>query len=248
MPSISISSDTHFRTCAAMLLIAVDVAATAGLCSAAPASQPLPDYARADAQTIKAHTQEIVSSPRFAQRITLRQWLLEKLSRWGRPRVHLPEPVTSFFSTAITVWCLLTLLAILVHLAWTIWLLARPSRTRTGGSGRGSGPREVTCPEELWQQSQRLAQSGEFRVAVGVLLVAVLRQLEAMKVLSFHKSKTNGEYVREYPGHLGGRREFVQFVATFERNIYGGLEIHGQTYDAMNSLAKRIIGDVSQNA
>ncbi len=120
MPSVSFSSDTCLRNRAAMLLIAIGIVAVAGFCSAAPASRPSPDYARTDAQTIKAYTQEIISSPRFAQRITLRQWLLEKLNRWGRPKVDLPKQVTSFFSTAITIWCLLTLVAILIHLVWTM--------------------------------------------------------------------------------------------------------------------------------
>ena len=38
-------------------------------------------------------------------------------------------------------------------------------------------------------------------------LVALLRRLDALKVLHFHKSKTNGEYLREYPGQRAGREQ-----------------------------------------
>jgi hypothetical protein len=249
MPFGSITTAPCIRGPAATLLIVLAVAAGAHPSSAAPPSPAASDYARADAQTIKAHTQEIIANPRFAPRMTLGQWLIEKLRGWDRPKVHLPKGIGTFFSIAITTWCLLTLVAILGHLVWTIWLFAHPSGTRAaGGSGLASDAGEITCPDELWRQSQQLAQRGAFRGAVGVLLLALLRHLEATKVLSFHKSKTNGEYIREYPGHRAGRPEFVQFIATFERDIYGGLEIHGQTYEAMSVLAKRIIGDVSQDA
>jgi len=249
VPFGSINVTSRIRISAAMIVITLGIAAIGGLCSAAPASSSPADYPRTDTETIKACTREIVASPRFAPRITLRQWLVQKLGRWDPPEVDLPEGVGTFFVTVVTVWCLLTLVAILAHLVWTIWLFAHPARARAGdGSGRDSEAREITSPDELWLHSQRLAQSGEFRGAVGFLLVALLRRLETMKVLHFHKSKTNGEYVREYPSHRAGCREFAQFVVTFERSIYGGLEVRGQTYDAMNSLAKRIIGDVSKDA
>ena len=43
-----------------------------------------------------------------------------------------------------------------------------------------------------------------------------------------------------------GRREFVQFIAAFERTIYGGFEVAGPTYDTMSTLAKQVLSDVSQ--
>ncbi len=82
--------------------------------------------------------------------------------------------------------------------------------------------------------------------AIGVLLVALLRRLDALKVLHFHKSKTNGEYVREYPGERAGRREFVQFITAFEHSIYGGSEAAGPTYDTMTILAQQVLRDASE--
>lgn len=246
--STLIGPTAGFRHRAAMLLIVLGIAATAGVCSQAPSPRSSADHARTTAETVKAHTQEILSNPRFAKHITLRQWIREKLGRRDKSNVHLPQGVKTFVSTVAIIWCLLTLLAILGHFVWTIWLLAHPSSTRANdGPGAGPGAAEITDPDGLWDRSQQLARGGEFRGAVTVLLVAMLRRLDASNVLRFHKSKTNGDYVREYPDHLPGRREFVQFIVAFERNIYGGLDIRGSTYEAMNSLAKRIIGDVSQN-
>ena len=248
MPLAFVNTATRIRMAVAMFMIVFGVATTTGLGSATPASLPSANYPRTDVDTIRTCTQEIVAHPRFAPRMTVRQWLIEKLGRWDAPDMDLPEGVGTFLSTVITIWCLLTLVAILAHFVWTIWLFARPARTRTGdGLGGGSEAQEITSPDELWLYSQRLAQTGAYRGAVGVLLVALLRRLEAMKVLSFHKSKTNGEYVREFPAQRAGRQEFAQFVMTFERSIYGGLDIRGQTYDAMNSLARRVIDDVSKD-
>jgi len=208
------------------------------------ASAPV-DYMRADAPTIQTHLQKILSDPRFAAHKTFWQWLGEKLVRWGGP--HLPKGVTKFITWVVLIWCFLTLAAILAHLVWTIWLLTRPRRGSPASElPAGSEDYENASFEQLWQRSAELARTGAFRAAVGVLLVAVLRQLDALKVLHFHKSKTNGEYVREYPSQRAGRQGFAQFVTAFERSIYGGSEVAEPAYDTMSTLAKRVVSDVSQ--
>jgi hypothetical protein len=230
-------------------LPALAVIAIVSLHAGAPASAASRDFERADAQTIRDHTRQIVSDPRFAPRKTFWQWLGEKLSRWDRPDVDVPEWVKMAAGCAVITWCVLTLLAILAHAAWTIWMLVGPARHRAAEApGESSNLYESASFEQLWERARALAATGAFREAAGVLLVALLRRLDTLKVLSFHRSKTNGEYVREYPGHRAGRPEFMQFVATFERTIYGGLEVPGRTYDAMSHLAKQILDNVSQSA
>lgn len=202
------------------------------------------DYARADAETIRTHVQEILSDPRFTPHKTFWQWLREKLARWEGP--HLPKAVTKFIERVVILWCVLTLLAIFGHLAWTIWLLMRPQRDSLGSELPASAEDYENAPfGQLWERSAELARRGAFRAAVGVLLVALLRQLDALQVLHFHKSKTNGEYVREYPSQRAGRREFVQFVAAFEQNIYGGSPVAGPTYATMTTLAKQVLSNAS---
>jgi hypothetical protein len=209
-----------------------------------PARSAPADYARAEAETIRTHVQEILSDPRFAPHKTFWQWLREKLVRWGGP--HLPEGVKKFIEWVVILWCILTLLAIFAHLAWTIWLLVRPQRGAPGSElPAGAEDYENASFEQLWERSAELARHSAFRAAIGVLLVALLRQLDALKVLHFHKSKTNGEYVREYPGQRAGRLEFVQFVAAFERNVYGGSPVAGPTYATMTTLAKQVVSNAS---
>ena len=210
------------------------------------ASAPV-DYMRADAPTIQTHLQKILSDPRFAAHKTFWQWLGEKLVRWGGP--HLPEGIRKVIERVVIIWCVLTLLAIFAHLAWTIWLLVRPQTSSPGAElPPGSENYENASCEQLWQRSAELARTGAFRAAVGLLLVALVRGLDALKVLRFHKSKTNGEYVREYSSQRGGRREFVQFVIAFERSIYGGSEVARSAYDTMTALARQVLTDASQKS
>ncbi|MEN6424157.1 MAG: DUF4129 domain-containing protein [Phycisphaerales bacterium] len=206
-----------------------------------------PKYERPDTQTIKNHTREILADPQFSPQKTFRQWLTEKLSRWNRRDLDLPDGVGRFVLWAVISWCILALLAILIHLGWTIWMaVRRPKRPGVVAGPGASHLYEQLSFEQLWQKSQELARQGAFREAAGVLLIALLRRLEALHVLRFHTSKTNGEYLREYPGEQAGRPQFVQFIGMFERSIYGGIEVPRQAYETMDSLAQRIVSDVAQ--
>jgi hypothetical protein len=212
----------------------VDVAAT-------------PAYERADAETVTRLVNEITSSPEFMPRKTFRQWLHEKLGRRDGPKPNLPKGVGAVIFWAVTIWCVLALVAILIHLAWTIWVGVRPARDQRAPAGGYGGADDITSPQELWSRSQGLARAGKFPEALAMLLLALLRRLETKKIVSFHKSKTNGEYVAEYPRDLPGRREFAQFVEAFERSIYGGLPVARRTYETMTSTAERIIHDASED-
>ncbi len=227
------------------LLVAVGAAWAAVVPVAAASADRTFQYERPDAQTIKEHTRQILSDPQFAPRKTFSQWLLEKFRRWDRPDVRLPRGIGTFLLWAVIAWCLLTLLAIFIHFLWTIWVLFR--RPQVSGfplGADGSVLYERLSFDQLWQKSQDLAQRGSYRDAAGLLLLALLRRLDASRVLRFHTSKTNGEYLHEYPAQSPGRSQFAQFVAAFERSIYGGLEVPKQTYETMNSLAERIVSDV----
>jgi hypothetical protein len=227
-----------------LALVLFGVATAVPRARTAPVSAPA-DYARADAETIRSHLEDILSDPRFAAHKTLWEWLREKLRRWGVPDLS-PE-WANFIAWAVAAWCLLSLLAILGDLGWTIWLLLRPEkRTSIAEVPGGSERYENASFEQLWERSAGLARAGEFRAAIGVLLVALLRRLDTLKVLHFHKSKTNGEYVREYPGERAGRREFVQFITAFERSIYGGSEVAGPAYNTMSTLAQQVLRDASE--
>jgi len=231
----------------ALVAIALTVLSLGRPCAASRGVAETSRYERADAPTIKTCTREILADPRFAPRKTFRQWLNEKLSKWDRPDITVSDGVERFILWAVVSWCVLSLLAILIHFAWTIWIaVRRPKSAAIGVPHEGAELYEQLSDEQLWRKSQELAGQGAFRQAVGVLLIALLRRLEGSSVLRFHTSKTNGEYLREYPSDVAGRSQFTQFIGLFERSIYGGLDVAGPTYETMNSLAQRIVSDVDQ--
>jgi hypothetical protein len=206
------------------------------------------EYRRTDIETIRGTVTEIVSDPAFMPRKTFGQWLQEKLRKWDRPNLDLSSRVSAVIFWVFMIWCILALVAILAHLGWTIWLGVRPSGNLRGAGGvSGLAADEITSPEELWNRSTALARAGAFREAMGLLLLALLRRLETREIVTFHRSKTNGEYVAEYPRDLAGREAFAAWVGAFERTIYGGLPVVGQTYETMTSAAERIIHDAFEN-
>lgn len=202
-------------------------------------------YDRPEAETIETVTQQIAADPQFLPRKTFMQWLGEKLNRWGGPDIDLPKGLGRVIYWIVVIWCVGALIAILGHMIWTICLAVRPSSTPSGAADSIKALEKITSPEQLWIRSRELAEAGQFREAMGALLLALLRQLERRHVVRFHRSKTNGEYVSEYRRDLAGYGEFRDFVATFERSIYGGLPVARQTYDNMTTAAERIIHDVS---
>lgn len=204
-------------------------------------------FERVDAETIKMHTHQILSDIRFSPRKTFWQWLIEKLSKWEGPRLGLGTGWAQFVLWAVIIWCILTLAAILIHLIWTILILI-PSKAGSSRFRRHLGIESLGSKsfEELLKIAQELAGNRAFREAVGILMLSLLRWLDSGSLIRFHESKTNGDYIREYPTAHPSRKDFKKFVIAFERTIYGGLQVDGQVYRQMNVLLEQIRNHVNQ--
>lgn len=204
-------------------------------------------FNRADVETIKIHTHQILSEQDFAPKKMFRQWLGEKLFKWKGPKFDLGRGWTTIICWIIIIWCILTLIAILIHFILTIRLLIRSNVNSSGTtSSIGSESVKVTSFAELYKMTQELAKNGAFHEAISTMTVALLRWLDSMSIVRFHESKTNGDYIREYPSGYAGRDEFRKFVLIFEQTIYGGLRSSGQIYRQMNSLMEHIRNCVTQ--
>ena len=218
--------------------------------SAAPGEAPAPRSAdRADAAVIKDAARDILSQPRFTQRSSFWEWLLEKLGDWSPPDFQLAWSPGwgALLMWFIVIWCVLTLLAILAHFAWTILTMLR-GRGPGGGAAGSRLPRFaqlMACsPEELDALQSRLAAEGAFREAVGVMMVALLRRMEALHVLRFHESKTNGDYVREFDAGRQGRDAFRTFVNAFDGTVYRGMPCGAESYARMGALYEACLAHV----
>jgi len=206
-------------------------------------------FDRADIDTIKMHTRQILSEPDLAARKTFWQWLWGKFSKWEKPDIPWAPGFAKIVLWILLIWCVLTLVAILAHLIWTVALFVRPNSHRQQvTAGSDSGRVKSMSFEELYERARALAENGAFVEAMSFMILALLRLLDSVGTLRFHESKTNGDYIREYPSDHVGRSEFRQFVLVFEQTIYGRLQGDRQSYSKMNSLMERIRGCVSQKA
>lgn len=204
-------------------------------------------YERPDAETIKMHTRQILSDIRFSPRKTFWQWLIDKLARWKGPKLDLGTGWAKFIFWVVFFWCVLTLVAILIHLIWTIHILIS-SRTISSRVHRHIGRESLGAKsfKELCKIAQELAGKQAFREAIGILMLALLRWLDSGSLIRFHESKTNGDYIREYPTAHPSCKDFKKFVNAFEHTIYGGLQVDGQVYRQMNFLLEHICNHVNQ--
>ena len=98
--------------------------------------------------------------------------------------------------------------------------------------------------DELIKEMRELAGRGAYRKAIGLMMVALLHWLEKADVLRFHQSKTNGDYVREYPSQHAGEEDFRTFALDFDAAVYGGALCDRRAYEYMNVVFERIISDV----
>jgi len=207
------------------------------------------EYARADAPIVHDEARRVLSHSQFAERWSFWGWLGEKIfSALRMP--SLGRGVGTFILWVVLIWCGLTLLAILGHLIWTIVVLIRSSprfarSARELGTGALAGLENLSY-SDLCAKMKELASQGRFRLAVAAMMVALLRLLDEASVLDFHKSKTNGDYVREYSPDRTGREDFRQFVRACDGTIYGGAPCEARSYEDMRGMFERMHSHVGQ--
>lgn len=145
---------------------------------------------------------------------------------------------------------MLTLLAILAHIVWTLVMVFRGRSEGRGATWRRSGAageQELTY-DELLRLMARYVHGGEFRRAIGAMMLALLRRLDAVRIVVFHRSKTNGDYVREFPASGAGRTEFRRFALAFDMIAYGGMRCTPEVFGKMKSLFDQVQANVRKES
>lgn len=207
---------------------------------------------RPEASLIKAETRRILADPRYTPRKSLAQWLMEKLGNWEWPLGDEGWALAPVAFWGIVVVCVATLLAILAHLVWTIAVYFLSGRSPAGLGRRrpadaGLIPRDASF-EELVALRDRLAGEGRFREAIGVMLLVLVRWLDRQGLVEFHHSKTNGEYVGEFPRQHAGREAFAGFVNLCDGAVYSASPCSRQDYRRLEAAIAQVRSHVDQDA
>gem|GEM_PF-3209218 len=230
----------HFqiRLLGPVLIIAGLWLGAAGSAPTTPADQ----FERPDTATIRNTTRNILESPAFSPHKSFRQWLMEKLIL-GLPRnIDRFSGVGQVIFWILLVWCILTLIAILTHFIWTIVMMVKG---RSGPIPPGKrrphfmSEQNLTYPQ-LLDKTNRSARQGAYRQALGLMMLALLRRLEAAGILHYHQSKTNGDYLREYQTDQPQINNFKRFVQDFEGLVYGGGYCEYSHYQRLRVLFEQI--------
>jgi hypothetical protein len=128
----------------------------------------------------------------------------------------------------VFVWMVLTLLAILGHLIYTLVMLLRgissPLRSNPQ-SGRIAG--ELLGIKDLdfdtvLAEARRLLAAGDWPAATRYFYVAAILWLDRQGWIAFKKSKTNRDYIDELASRSRIQGSFRRLTADFEPIVYGG--------------------------
>jgi len=136
------------------------------------------------------------------------RWLYEAMEGW-------PEVVRWI----VVIVCVLVLIALLAHIAYTLVTAIRGPGTRRGKQYLPEH-RELN-PMDLEQEAEAAGSRGDYIGAIRLLFRAALRRIELAEKKALRPGWTNRELLRRYRA-----RPFVgsleRFVETIEQKWYGG--------------------------
>jgi hypothetical protein len=139
--------------------------------------------------------------------------------------------------------CLVLLIALLVHLGFTIWRIYRVT-VRQPAPGI---PQALTVPLDARAHLDRaaaLARAGRFTEALAHRFAALLLELDRADALKFHPSKTPAEYVREARLSTEERSALSVLVARLYQHVFGMAPCDEQCYRDFGMMAGSVARDV----
>lgn len=232
----------------AVILLAWPLSAHAGEGEAAAAPDVTvftpPTASEAYHQHAKDTFTRVLADDEFANlNPTSDRWLREKFEQiadYFRSMRSGIDQMPVWVHKLIIAWMIIALLAVLLHLIYTVWQsLGSPS----GERGLSDEPRDKAAPgllgvreldfDAVVRRARELFDSGDFRGAVRHYYAAAILLLDRQGRLRFAPAKTNRDYLRELalgdPAHPPLRAMTRQFEAT----VFGQRATDAQTTHAM---------------
>ncbi len=216
--------------------------------SPAPADTTAPAeeaFRRPEPSVLREQVRDILDDAEFHPRQRFWTYLWMKLAQWLFPRIG-GGPLGTVLGWIFSIGAILGLLFVLGLL---VRVLIQGSSWRRRGGRAPTVATEAYAPqrwEDLARQMRQLAEQGRFREATAAMMGLLIRWLDEAKIVHFQESKTNGDYVREYPPAWAGREAFGRFVRDADIAVYGGRRCDGGVYQAMTAQLESVRAHVSR--
>jgi hypothetical protein len=110
---------------------------------------------------------------------------------------------------------------------------------RRGGFGAELGKGER---RDYWNLARELAAKGDHVAASHALYAAVIDSLARSGAITFHSSKTSGDYARElFRRGAANASEFRAFARSFDRVVYGTATVGADDYARLSDMAEKLV-------
>jgi hypothetical protein len=132
----------------------------------------------------------------------------------------------------------LVLAALVAHIVWTAWKLARMGGDDGTASATNSPRRQRPRTAADWDaEAARLAGEGRLREAAVALYQGLVLRLDALGAVRFDASKTPGDYRREARKHPEASLALGGFLRQFEPVAFGGRDLDGDGWERLRAAA-----------
>lgn len=196
------------------------------------------------ADSIRAVVRSVMSGAEFNWRE--RPAILDKLADLWRGLMGRLEELGQLHPVAywlLVAGLLAILIAILVHIGWTLSRAFRRPESETAAEAPSTAaPRDASWHRE---EAERLRAAGHFIEALAHYFIALLLDLDQREIVRFHPSKTPREYVDEAGLEPAGRAALAELVSRLYRHVFGGVAVSEDELDLFERRAAELGGRVA---
>jgi len=183
---------------------------------------------------------QVFSRPEYQwiERRRLVSWLARQWHNLVEWLNHLADRYPVGFNIGLAL-VVVALIVLLVHVAYVMWRIVRPAaRTGTGKTAAGAGI--IMDAAAHLARADALARAGRYAESLAHRFLAVVIELERLKALRFHASKTPAEYVGEARLTDAGRASLAGLVAQLYRHLFGAVPCDAGEYESFGAAAQEL--------
>lgn len=150
----------------------------------------------------------------------------------------------------VVAWMVITLVAILAHLVYTLYLVlggsSRRAAARAGRSrheGELFGIRELEF-ESVYARARALLAESNWTEAIKYFYVSAILWLDRQGRIAFRHSKTNYDYLRELRA-TEQQAPFRQLTEQFEATVYGANPVSGVECQGVAAVVEGLVHETA---